>query len=46
MKVIVYDDKDNVVYAQWIDKRVIKLRKLIDKLEIFFMALTMDMEDE
>jgi len=40
--VIVYDPKGRVVYTQQISPKLIRLSKLIDELEDFFIDLTMD----
>jgi hypothetical protein len=40
MRVIVENDKGRVVYTQWIDKSLISLRKLLDKLEDFFIEIS------
>ena len=40
--VIVYDPKGRVVYTQQISPKLIRLSKLVDKLEDFFIELSME----
>jgi hypothetical protein len=40
MMVQVLNDKGKLVYSQWLDKRLISLKELIDLLEDFFIKLS------
>ena len=41
IEVVVYNPKGKIVYAQYISPKLIRLSKLVDKLEDFFIALSM-----
>ncbi len=42
IEVIVFNPKGKVVYSQYISPKMIPLSKLVDKLEDFFIELSME----